>query len=395
MRQELLLIEKIEQYLEGKLSPQETTLFEKQIMESPELQTEIELQRQITGGIERSLTKKKVAAAFINYKKAALLFKLGMVGSGALVVAVGTVLIVNQQNNSSKVSTHDTDTTNPNPQIQTIPQVQDTLTGFSADSTASDTTLNTQAEYTNYYQLNKINRIVPETKPTAIASSDTAVKIAPAAAIASPAKNTKSLSEKEKKQQTSSFFINPKTPVTWLGMDFSQVRLLDKDGNMKDGKNEQNEKFSSSYFGQWNDLITEEKKRYDIGGALRHTSIAYSIAHLNTKNDTIQVDRLYAKDKNSLNHLNSTVIQNIVNTYPSDIKTGYGLVFIVESLDRQKKETTTWVALIDMKTQQVLITERMHANVGGIGMRNYWARGFHNTINDIKERKYEEWKGKK
>ncbi len=116
---------------------------------------------------------------------------------------------------------------------------------------------------------------------------------------------------------------------------------------------------------------------------------------MNSKNDTIQVNRLYVQDKTSLNHIKSSDIQKIINTYPLENKTGYGLVFIVESLDRQKKETNTWVALIDMKTRQVLIAEKMYANVGGIGMRNYWARGFHNTINDIKERKYEEWKAKK
>jgi hypothetical protein len=407
MRQELLLIEKIEQYLEGKLSPQESALFEKQMRENPDLQTEVELQRQITGGLERAATKKKIAAAFIKYKKAALLFKLGMMGSGAAVVGVATtLLLVNQPDNSNSGSAPHADTAYIKPQIQTMPEVQDTVTGFSANTSTPDSSSNSPVvEYTNYLRINRANTVMPahpqHTKQDAVTPVDTAANTENPAVTAPAAKTDKSstaakaLSEKEKKKQLSAFFINLKTPVTWLGMDFSQVRLLDKDGNMKEGKNEQNEKFSNSLFGQWNALFTEEKKRYDIAGALRHASVSYSTDHVNSKNDTIQVNRLYVQDKTSLNHIKSSDIQNIVNTYPLENKTGYGLVFIVESLDRQKKETNTWVALIDMKTRQVLIAEKMYANVGGIGMRNYWARGFHNTINDIKERKYEEWKAKK
>jgi hypothetical protein len=69
MRSELLLIEKIELYLDGKLNSEETSLFEKQLSENANLQEEVELQKQIMAGVQRSLVKKEVAAAFIKYKK--------------------------------------------------------------------------------------------------------------------------------------------------------------------------------------------------------------------------------------------------------------------------------------------------------------------------------------
>jgi hypothetical protein len=200
------------------------------------------------------------------------------------------------------------------------------------------------------------------------------------------------MSDKETKKRLSKFFFDPNVPVTWLGIDFSQVRILEKGGAEKNEADEKNEKISTVSFKEWNDLVLAEKKRYDIGGALRHDKITYSNNYVNTKNDTIKIDRLFITDKNQLNYLSPAILQSDINTYHLDSKEGYGLVFIVESLDNQRKETNTWVTLIDMKSGQVLIAEKMRANAGGVGLRNFWARGFHNTINDVKERKYPEWK---
>ena len=58
MRSELLLIEKIEHYLEGTLSSHEHAAFEKQIASNIELQNEVSLQKEIIRGLQRSTLKK-------------------------------------------------------------------------------------------------------------------------------------------------------------------------------------------------------------------------------------------------------------------------------------------------------------------------------------------------
>lgn len=397
MRPELLLIEKIEQYLEGALTPEETAIFEKQLSENDGLRAEVELQQQIVGGVQRSLIKKEVAAAFIKYKTIALLFKLGIIVSSTAITTIGAVLLFNHLNSTSGLKPAQNINTPP---VKEELETRDTVINFIADSITSDTLSDVSKANTDYqYSTNTTNPAVPEkTKFSRKFSADTATKnetpIATTTNASEPPEIIKSsspspkLSNKEKKQSLSKFFIDPKAQITWLGIDFSDVRLLEKENS------EESEKISGAYFREWNDLVILEEKRYDIEGAFHHNKITYNNSYINSKNDTIQVGRLFVGDKNRLNHLNSNKIQNIINTYPLENKEGYGLVFIVESLDKLKKETNTWVTLIDMKTKQVLITEKMYANAGGVGLRNYWARGFHNTINDIKERKYAEWKSK-
>ncbi len=402
MRSELLLIEKIELYIDGKLSPEETAIFENQLSEDASLREEVTLQRQIMGGIQRSLVKKELATAFIKYKTIALLWKLGVIGSGVITATIGIILLYNYLNTTAETTSP---STSEKPQLKTVLETKDTTLGFHTDSIIPVSLSTISEAGTNSYTPDK-TATIKEEKPVSIkgvSSVDTTIKnetSAPKPVVVSSEtrKNSsavKNLSEKKKEQQLSTFFINPNAPVTWLGIDFTKAQFLDKDGNLKDGNNEQNEKISGAYFKEWNELIIAEKKRYDISGALRHEKITFTTDHINNMNDTIQIERLFVPDNSILNHLNSDDIQNLVNTYPLNEKQqGYGLVFIVESLDRQKKETNTWVTLIDIKSKQVLITEKMRANANGLGMRNFWARGFHNTINDLKERKYPEWQSK-
>ncbi|MES2593191.1 MAG: hypothetical protein V4608_15015 [Bacteroidota bacterium] len=411
MRSELLLIEKIELYLEGKLNPGETALFEKQMLENPDLQAEVEMQKQIMGGIQRSLIKKDIASAFIKYKKIALLLKLGIISSSSIILGVGIVVLFNHLNTKTIDKPIPTTTV---PSIKIEAETKDTVINFT-DSTIAPGLLNV-SDVSDIGERSKISEVntenQPQTKASTIVEPENNPKpseelseelsantsatneqptVTNRSAEVSKSSPFSPMSEKQKKARISKFFLDPEAQITWLGIDFSEVRLS---GSQKDEDKEESEKISTTHFREWNELVLAEKKRYDISGALRHKKVLYHTNYVTGKNDTIQVGRLFTTDKFQLNHLNSDNIQRIVNAYPLESKEGYGLVFIVESLDKLKKETNTWVTLVDMKTRQVLITEKMYANAGGLGLRNYWARGFHNTINDIKERKYPEWKSK-
>ena len=81
---------------------------------------------------------------------------------------------------------------------------------------------------------------------------------------------------------------------------------------------------------------------------------------------------------------------------PLEGKEGIGLVFIMEGMKKisGKGYGSVWITLIDMKTKEVLITERDVHEADGFSFRNYWVSVIRRTIGEIDWSKYKEWKKK-
>src|ERR1700687_2768885 len=60
---------------------------------------------------------------------------------------------------------------------------------------------------------------------------------------------------------------------------------------------------------------------------------------------------------------------------------GYGILLIIEGMDKTKKLATIWFTLINMDAKKELSTERVEGKLGnGFGFRNYWASAIKNAI---------------
>ena len=86
MRNELELIEKIEKYLDNKLSPEEKISFEKEIHSDPDIKKKVQLQKDLLKGIERKGLTQNTITARKNFKMKNL-GKWGLGGMGALLIA--------------------------------------------------------------------------------------------------------------------------------------------------------------------------------------------------------------------------------------------------------------------------------------------------------------------
>ncbi|MFL5764413.1 MAG: hypothetical protein ACJ77K_10775 [Bacteroidia bacterium] len=85
MRNELELMQTIDNYLKGKLSEADKTAFEKKINADPELKKEVELQKQLLKGVERTGLKQSAKQAGKKYKFNRTLRNWGLTG---LVIAI-------------------------------------------------------------------------------------------------------------------------------------------------------------------------------------------------------------------------------------------------------------------------------------------------------------------
>lgn len=403
MRSELLLVEKIEHYLEGTLSSSDHAAFEKQIASDIELQNEVALQKEIIKGLQRSALKKEVAVAFLKYKKIALLFKLAVIGASAIVgtaVTVAVVHFVNKENrntSSSTISKYPLTQVDHYVQNDSLLSNKDSLVYFQ-DSILTEPTEPIVLEHTSNSLENKnaavteknnvlAQNIPPAAKEASNTKEKTTTKKDSVGAALPKATIPVKKSKRTKNSRLADLFWVPGTPITWLGIDFTNIKLLGKFSTLTKDSTKAN-------FKAWNDLIMDEKRKYDLNDAFYTKYVNYSVEHINKRNDSIKAERLFVSNANSLNHLNPGAIQKTVNTYNLEGKEGLGLVFIVESFDKLKEKSTVWIAIIDMSTNEVLLTEKIVANPGGGGLKNYWARGFYNTINIIEEKKYPEWKKK-
>jgi cytochrome c551/c552 len=95
MRPELELIEKIEDFLKGRLSAEEMAAFRMQIAADPELQEKVRLQEDVMKGLERASLTQKVKNAGRSYHYGKGFRKWGWGGAATAVVVASTVLLFN------------------------------------------------------------------------------------------------------------------------------------------------------------------------------------------------------------------------------------------------------------------------------------------------------------
>jgi len=95
MRNELELMQTIENYLMENMSETDKKAFEQKINENPELKKEVELQKQLLKGIERAGLKKSTQQAFKKYKFTKGIKAMGIAGFIVAVVVLSSVFLYN------------------------------------------------------------------------------------------------------------------------------------------------------------------------------------------------------------------------------------------------------------------------------------------------------------
>ena len=193
-----------------------------------------------------------------------------------------------------------------------------------------------------------------------------------------------SLSVQSLSAQSSFSEIKKNHSWVWLGLDFSNTKLLGREG-FNDPK-----KIIDHYFIAWNQLIFDEGEKYDVKKAFKLKQLYTDDSYFDAINSTVKLNELFVDRSYSLS---KSDIKNIVEDYSFiNIKQEIVLVFIVERLDKSKEQAIFWVTLINSRTKEIILTERMIGKPGGFGFRNYWAGAVYDIIKQIKKKKHKQWK---
>jgi hypothetical protein len=183
--------------------------------------------------------------------------------------------------------------------------------------------------------------------------------------------------------------VDKNVPVTWLGLDFTDAKLIgDRQGlgSISDIK---------YLIKSWNDLIEHEyERKYNIGAALRKSKAELKINVTRTHNDELDPSEMLSNNESDHLRLNEDDIAAIIKQYDFDGLTGLGLMFNVESFNKLKNESVVWVTFIDLASKEVIMTSRMQSRPGGANLRNQWGNAMADVIERIRGREFDAWKKK-
>jgi hypothetical protein len=182
-------------------------------------------------------------------------------------------------------------------------------------------------------------------------------------------------------------FSNSATPVLYLGIDFTKLRVIDDPtANAADIRNRQ--------YAGINDLIINEAKKYDIKSALHRNDLNDDISFVAARNSKSNTEEIVSTNGSDFHRLKDSDIESLVKGFNFGGKKGIGLLFVAEAMSKSEKSIAVWVTLIDMGSKKILMTERLEGKLAGFGFRNYVGGGIKSVIDQIEKKKYKEWKEK-
>ncbi len=190
-------------------------------------------------------------------------------------------------------------------------------------------------------------------------------------------------------QTTHDLFYSNDIKISWLGVDYSHVKLIGDFSQIYGAGEKSSSQIKDVYFVAWNDLILDEREKYDIKGMLNREEIFYDVDMISKINSETETD-----DLESLNipHYTDKDIEGFVSTYPVEGKTGIGVLFLAECLNKSSQIAYYHFVALDMQTGKIIFQERLQGTPSGFGLRNYWAGSIYNVIKDIDRKKYKQWK---
>ena len=188
--------------------------------------------------------------------------------------------------------------------------------------------------------------------------------------------------------QDKSDVFNPSTEITWLGLDFSGAKFIG------DRERLGSESDIRRLIDAINELMIKEADKYNVAAALQKKSVENAIEVTTEHNAELDVLAMISPEGKDHIHLNPSEVEGIISSYDFKGKSGIGLMFNVESLNKLIEEGSFWVTFVNMGSKEVLFTERVTSPPSGFGMRNFWAGSVNGVLAKIKKKEFENWRKK-
>ncbi|MFT3909612.1 MAG: hypothetical protein QM737_09320 [Ferruginibacter sp.] len=196
------------------------------------------------------------------------------------------------------------------------------------------------------------------------------------------------LNVKSVSAQTKEDITGGTAEITWLGIDFSQLKYIGTASQFGEAGEITNQSLRDKYFPAWNNLFINEQKKYNVAKVVHRTEVKYALDVTEKTNSGLKGD-FFTNSPDDYGKMDEAKLESLVKGYNFQGKTGIGLIFFADGMSKGKEEGSAWVAYVDMKGKKVLMSKHLTGKVGGIGLKNYWAKAFYNILKDSD---YTDWK---
>ncbi len=192
-------------------------------------------------------------------------------------------------------------------------------------------------------------------------------------------------------QTASDLFKSGGVKISWLGLDFSHAKFVGDFYQFKEAGKISAADLRNKYFPDWNRIIINEQKKYDVNGMLNKDNVAYDIDMLMGLNAATGLDNI---EGNNPPGYKQEDIKKFVSQYPLSGKSGIGVALVVESFNKGADEAIFHFVAINEATKEILVYERIVGSPRGFGVKNYWAGAIYDVIKQIRDDYYKTWKSK-
>lgn len=172
--------------------------------------------------------------------------------------------------------------------------------------------------------------------------------------------------------------------ILWVGINFSKAKFTREEFDYP-------QEVLQRYIHDWNMLILNDQKKYDIRMSFRKPVMQYDLSVITKINKSLKANDLLTKNIKANDVLSDDQMRELasVQTLPQSLP--YALSLWVESFDSKVKTASIWVVITKTETQEVVLCEKFLKKPGGFGLRNYWARTFYNVFYDIQSQAFLRW----
>lgn len=178
--------------------------------------------------------------------------------------------------------------------------------------------------------------------------------------------------------------------LTWLGVDYSKMKLIGDFVNLTDTtEGNTSAKLRRKYFQQLNNLFVAEPNKYDFKSMFKKETISNDIEMMIKLNQAAVFNEIIAYTPPNYS---TDEIKKFVSEYNIKPNDGIGVMLITEAFNRNLQKGTYHIVLINMKTKEVLLQQKIVGNAQGIGFRNYWAGSVYHVIKQVRSDYYKKWK---
>lgn len=175
--------------------------------------------------------------------------------------------------------------------------------------------------------------------------------------------------------------------ITYLGMDFSKVVFV---GDFSEALGVGGDvSTKNAYCKAWNNLVTGEFEKYDIKALVNNKNITTSLEGVMKLNYATKVDDLsgYKEPDYTLEAL-----QQHIRHYNLPTNKGLGVVWLIESFNRNIPKAFIDFVVIDMETKEIIMLKKLQTDPRGGGLRNYWAGSIYEAFKQVQKNFTKVWK---